>query len=658
MNNNLRNNLQINLNTPSHIIHRHHHNPSNVNNGSEQQFSEQQNQDNYELLQQLELQEKKEVPIAAGLIRIITKPEHNCFNEMILTKSQLTIGRDNQSDFQITSIEISRRHARIVHKDSSWYMINLNSTNGVYINGQKVSRPMRLLDNCFVTFGPLANSTFRYVFVENYELFMLMKKTMGKTAAHIQRSFIVGGNDITHDSTQPRKDDNSTNVNTVDPGIDINRVQQSVASFKTQIKNCESEMNKLRMEAKNKKQELDLIMTKIDMVNKEFVRKSESIKGPDALKNVIFNEMSCSICYDVMHEPTVLNCEHTFCFSCIDAWNRHGKQHCPICRKKFSRTTKSIQFQSLIKLILDHYLNEEELKERKQSIESRLTDPAFTSYEMSNGSNTYDEINEILQGLDLTLRDTLFNFLNFADSERQPNLGEILIESDDDDDDDVSFFDEGDQDVNDELFDEEEEDEQPSSNVNRNLYFVVNEDNNEHDESLDEVDRPNVVSSQIANFSDRFRLRRFINLMSSTNESMAFRDESNAANLNLDAIFSSDDENENSEHLEDDDLMDIDQSVIILDDDEDDNQHLIQTQMRNEMNRRRRTLVGNGSNIRTRNRRPTGIGQYASQWNVRPMRNRLTTINIHQTNSLQPRLRRTRNPPYSNRNGRSNESMA
>ena len=29
---------------------------------------------------------KKNVPVAS-LIRIITKPDHNCFNEMILTKS-------------------------------------------------------------------------------------------------------------------------------------------------------------------------------------------------------------------------------------------------------------------------------------------------------------------------------------------------------------------------------------------------------------------------------------------------------------------------------------------------------------------------------------------------------------------------------------------
>ncbi|KAH9423412.1 E3 ubiquitin-protein ligase rnf8, partial [Dermatophagoides pteronyssinus] len=426
MNENPRNNLQINVNVPSYL-YRHHPVSNNVSAGQQlqqQQFSaeHQQQQQDQTLLLQLQSQEKKEVPIAAGLVRIITKSEHNCFNTMILTKSQLTIGRDNQSDFQITSIEISRRHARIVYKDSFWYIINLNSTNGVFVNGIKVCRPIRLIDNCLVTFGPLSNSTFRYVFVENYEQFMLMQKNSTTilstklqqkttTTTIIRTCSIIIFIGL---STQPRNDDDDLNCKNnlnknKDKNDDIeskrNGVQQSIQSFKTQLTNGKLELNRLRKrllsEIKYKKYQLDIMTARLTTIDRQIIQKSESLKLPDSLKTGFLNEISCSICLDIMNEPTLLNCEHTFCFNCIDNWKQRGKQHCPICRKKFFRMTKSIQFESLIRYILEHYLTEEELKERKQTLESRINE--FTNNENNDDDDSYLEINEILEGLDLTL---------------------------------------------------------------------------------------------------------------------------------------------------------------------------------------------------------------------------------------------------------------
>ena len=41
----------------------------------------------------------------------------------------MTIGRNPESDFHITSIEISRVHARIFNLGSSWYLENLRVSN-------------------------------------------------------------------------------------------------------------------------------------------------------------------------------------------------------------------------------------------------------------------------------------------------------------------------------------------------------------------------------------------------------------------------------------------------------------------------------------------------------------------------------------------------
>lgn len=695
MSDNRRNDLYINANTPSHLIN---YRP-NVSHQLQQPSFDQI------ALQQLLSKEKKDVSIAAGLIRIITKPDHNCFNEMILTKSPMTIGRDLKSDFHITSIEISRVHARIFNLGSSWYLENLRSTNGVYVNGQKVAWRVRLTDNCFVTFGPFESSSFRYVFVENYQVFMNMQRnaTLGKT---IQCSFVLGAGtatgDITHLSTQPGEDD-------IKRDFDRKHFEQSMRINLMKIK---SDFSKFEKDFKNKKQELDSIRAEAEMVRKELKRKAEMVKGPDALKNVLLNEISCSVCCDIMHEPTVLNCEHTFCFTCINAWSRRGKQQCPVCRKKFSRMTKSIRFHSLINLILDHYLSEEEKKERKESIESRLTDPAFTNEHSNDESSSHGNLDEILAGLDSSFRDAFSTLLNFSNSHPEYNVGNDSY---------VNFHDAV------EIIDEDEVD--GENDANGNLFIYVdesdendndeddddnNDDDDESDVSLDQVESMSPSSNSVhvptsssppvlsisSNFPDQFRLRRFFNLISRANESMLNFDENFGSFSNN--LFtttttttdnnSNDNDDSNDYHNGDDDadaggisdihaeededdVMEVntDQSVIFLDDvddEHDDNdvdasasatadasadaadQGLNQVRIANGGSSRRRAAGNGGVRNLNRNRRPVGIGHNASnRWNVRPMRNN------NRQSLIQQRLHRIRNPPYPSRNGQSNESM-
>jgi hypothetical protein len=47
------------------------------------------------------------------------------------------IGRDSQCDIVLDHPSVSNRHAQIVHQTGRWKMVNLVSTNGIVINGQK-----------------------------------------------------------------------------------------------------------------------------------------------------------------------------------------------------------------------------------------------------------------------------------------------------------------------------------------------------------------------------------------------------------------------------------------------------------------------------------------------------------------------------------------
>ncbi len=56
------------------------------------------------------------------------------------TVDELIIGRSHTCDVIVTRPEVSRRHARLVFRDGSWFVHDLGSTNGTTVNGTRVGR--------------------------------------------------------------------------------------------------------------------------------------------------------------------------------------------------------------------------------------------------------------------------------------------------------------------------------------------------------------------------------------------------------------------------------------------------------------------------------------------------------------------------------------
>lgn len=55
-----------------------------------------------------------------------------------LAKDSFIIGRDPGSDLHIQDIEVSRRHARLIAQSSGFVLEDLGSTNGTFVNGERV----------------------------------------------------------------------------------------------------------------------------------------------------------------------------------------------------------------------------------------------------------------------------------------------------------------------------------------------------------------------------------------------------------------------------------------------------------------------------------------------------------------------------------------
>jgi hypothetical protein len=58
-----------------------------------------------------------------------------------LGDSQITIGRADDSNLVITDDYASARHARLVPRGGQWYVEDLGSTNGTYLDRAKVGAP-------------------------------------------------------------------------------------------------------------------------------------------------------------------------------------------------------------------------------------------------------------------------------------------------------------------------------------------------------------------------------------------------------------------------------------------------------------------------------------------------------------------------------------
>ena len=69
------------------------------------------------------------------------------------------LGRLPDCDIQIDSNMVSRKHARVYPKDGRYYIEDLGSGNGSYVNGQRIAGPTLLKTNDRIKFGPIL---FRY----------------------------------------------------------------------------------------------------------------------------------------------------------------------------------------------------------------------------------------------------------------------------------------------------------------------------------------------------------------------------------------------------------------------------------------------------------------------------------------------------------------
>lgn len=70
-----------------------------------------------------------------------------------LDGDQLTIGRDSSNAVAINDAEVSRKHSRLTFQGGRYVIEDLGSTNGTFVNGQRLTGPYVLKSGDVVSLG-------------------------------------------------------------------------------------------------------------------------------------------------------------------------------------------------------------------------------------------------------------------------------------------------------------------------------------------------------------------------------------------------------------------------------------------------------------------------------------------------------------------------
>jgi len=83
------------------------------------------------------------------------QPERMEIRDAVPVQGNMLIGRDrNRADIHLAHAHVSRVHARVTRHDDSTVLTDLNSSNGTYVNGQRISGSVTLQPGDLIDIGP------------------------------------------------------------------------------------------------------------------------------------------------------------------------------------------------------------------------------------------------------------------------------------------------------------------------------------------------------------------------------------------------------------------------------------------------------------------------------------------------------------------------
>jgi len=92
-------------------------------------------------------------PVPADGLTLRLDTERATRSTFHVTKSGATIGRGPESTIQLADLSVSRKHARITYKQGAYWLSDLGSMGGTWIDGTKLAAPRRVATGQTIDIG-------------------------------------------------------------------------------------------------------------------------------------------------------------------------------------------------------------------------------------------------------------------------------------------------------------------------------------------------------------------------------------------------------------------------------------------------------------------------------------------------------------------------
>lgn len=83
----------------------------------------------------------------------ISREHEAAENKQLFTIPELRIGRDPTCEIQLEDETVSNQHARLWFRNKQWWIEDLMSTNGTFLNDEKVETPTILISGDEIRLG-------------------------------------------------------------------------------------------------------------------------------------------------------------------------------------------------------------------------------------------------------------------------------------------------------------------------------------------------------------------------------------------------------------------------------------------------------------------------------------------------------------------------
>jgi serine/threonine-protein kinase len=87
------------------------------------------------------------------LCQLVTRSGKAAGQTFTLHQDTTAIGRTQGNDVVLPDPTVSRHHARLMFRNGQWYLEDLNSSNGTYVNNIRINRPAPLMEGDELRFG-------------------------------------------------------------------------------------------------------------------------------------------------------------------------------------------------------------------------------------------------------------------------------------------------------------------------------------------------------------------------------------------------------------------------------------------------------------------------------------------------------------------------